>query len=104
MIVFSGDEIEAATAKAALEAAGIDAVSMADGSNLPGVYNLRVSVDVAVPRRNALEASHVLRSELAPFQDFTESPRRSRVGLAAVAVMILVCLVLAASFVLLPRG
>lgn len=103
MIVYTGDEIEAATAKAALEAAGIDAISMADGSNLPGVYNLRVSVDVAVPRRFALEASHVLKSELIPMDDFAESPRSRRAGLAAVAVMVIVCLALLASFVFVPR-
>lgn len=103
MIVYTGDEIEAATAKAALEAAGIDAVSMADGSNLPGVYNLRVSVDVAVPRRFALEASHVLKSELVPMNDYEESLRSRRVGLAAVAVIVIVCLALLASFVFVPR-
>ena len=103
MIVYTGDEIEAASAKAALEAAGIDAVSMADGGNLPGVYNLRVSVDVAVPRRFALEASHVLKSELAPRDDFAESRRGRRTGLTAVAVVVIVCLALLASYVFLPR-
>jgi len=103
VIVYTGDEIEAATAKAALEAAGIDAVSMADGSNLPGVYNLRVSIDVAVPRRFALEASHVLKSELVRRDDFEESPTSRRVGLATVAVIVIVCLALLASYVFLPR-
>ena|SRR5437588_7847438 len=103
VIVYTGDELEAAAAKAALEAAGIEAVSGADGSRLPGVYNLRLSVDVAVPRRFALEASHVLRTELRPAEDWSESPRSRRTGLVAVAVMVILCLVLLASFVLLPR-
>jgi hypothetical protein len=83
VIVYTGDELEAAAATAALEAAGIEALSQADGSNLPGVYNLRVAVDVAVPRRFALEASHVLRTELRPEEVWSEKPRSRRAWLAA---------------------
>jgi hypothetical protein len=102
-VVLAGREDEAVAAQAALGAAGIEAVSMANNSYLPGVVNLLTTVEVAVPRRYALEAAHILRVLPPPEEEDEEDPRTGRIGMAAVAVMIIICLLLLAAFVLLPR-
>lgn len=104
VVVFGGREDEAAAALAALGAAGIQAVSMADNNYLPGNFNIFTTVEVAVPRRYALEAAHVLRVDPVPLEheEEEESPRSRRTGLAAVAVAVILCMVLLAAFVLLP--
>ena len=80
----------------------IDAWAMADNGYRPGIDNLITRVEVAVPRAFAREAAHSLRVE-PPGEEVVESPRVRRAGLAAVAVMVIICLLLLAGFVLLPR-
>ena len=61
VIVFTGAIDAAESVEAELRAAGIETRSMANTNRLAGYGEIFSLADVAVPRRNALEASHVLR-------------------------------------------
>jgi len=78
---------------------------MADDSRLVGAFDELTMVEVAVPRRHALEAAHILRVPPPPEVE-QDDPRPSRLGMAAVAVLVIICLLLLAGFVLLspPRA
>jgi hypothetical protein len=76
---------------------------MADNSYMPGLYNIVTTVEVAVPRAQALEAAHVLR--LPPDADAWTAHRprhRSRAAVVA-AVIILVSLAFSLAVSVLQR-
>ena len=73
---------------------------MSDGGNLPGVYTLVTTVEVAVPRSHALEAAHVLR---VPPPEEEPGPRPGRAGLRAIALLVVILLLLLAGFAVLSR-
>jgi hypothetical protein len=101
VVVFGGPEDEAVAAQAALSAAGIEAVSMADNSYLPGVFNLVTTVEVAVPRSQALEAAHVLR--VPPAERAGRRPRHRGPVVMLVALIVLASLGFWMGTVILPR-
>ena len=104
VVVFSGEEGEAAAAVDALGGAGIEAVSAPARNRLAEAFELATPFEVAVPRRNALEAAHVLRSDQLTFTEQPGRERSRRPLLALVAVVVIVALVLLAVLVLLPGG
>ena len=80
--------------------AGIEVRSIPNTSRLSGFGNLFQIADVAVPRRYALEASHVLRLDFNdPEVGEQDRRRRRRSRLALVAAVVLACLLLGSAYI-----
>ena len=89
-MVFTGTVEAAELAQAELQGAGIEVRSIPNTSRLSGFGNLFQIADVAVPRRYALEASHVLRLDFNdPEVGEQDRRRRRRSRLALVAAVVL---------------
>jgi len=99
-VVFTGTVEAADLAAADLRGAGIEVRSIPNTSRLSGFGDLFQIVDIAVPRRYALEASHVLRLDFSdPEEGERDRRRRSRSQLALVAAVVLACLLLGSVYI-----